>query len=159
MARGFSLLELAIVVAVIGVMSAVALPGISSTVARTREDAEVARVEGFVTKARNLARRLNRCVDVERVGQDQLVFRTFGNASVPQCPTYPDADIESTLTVNSRLLRIDEVGGSGNPAGFRFLRDGGAAATADVTLPLGLRSSGRRKVVVVQPLLGFVRAR
>jgi len=64
--RGYSLIEIMVVVAVIGIVSAVAGPNISKAVRRANEPAQLLRVHGFLVEARNFARRTNQCVTVTR---------------------------------------------------------------------------------------------
>jgi prepilin-type N-terminal cleavage/methylation domain-containing protein len=64
--RGYTLVEIMVVVALIGVVSALAGPNISKAVRRANEPAQMLRVHGFLVQARNYARRTNQCVKVTR---------------------------------------------------------------------------------------------
>ncbi len=62
--KGFTLIEAMVVVAIVGIGSALAVPSISDLSRRHRENEAIALVEGALRDARNLARVSRRCVKV-----------------------------------------------------------------------------------------------
>lgn len=65
MVAGFSLLELMTVVALVGVLTAVAVPNITEAIRKSRARAQFYELRTFLVEARNRARLHRRCVLVE----------------------------------------------------------------------------------------------
>jgi prepilin-type N-terminal cleavage/methylation domain-containing protein len=66
--RGFTLIEFMTVVAIIGVVAAMAIPNVNQRIQVEREAAALAEVRGALTSFRNLARTKVVCVQVAVVG-------------------------------------------------------------------------------------------
>ena len=67
--RAFTLIELMMVVAMIGVLSALAVPSFLTQIQEQKVRAAALTVESFLSEARELARRRHQCVDVSISGQ------------------------------------------------------------------------------------------
>lgn len=174
--RGFSLVELMTVVAIFGVLSAIAVPRISSASRRANAPAQIARVQAFFAEARNLARRTNRCVEVKRDDSATLTASTFSTcAATDFCPCRASALADETKTLHLDVgfpadVRVDAL--SGNAAGvfsvgshistdtIVFLADGSTPYAAPAQIPVlvpdderGLQTTTLR----VMPSTGIVR--
>jgi prepilin-type N-terminal cleavage/methylation domain-containing protein len=79
--RGFSLLELMTVLAIIGVMAALAGPNIRESVLRANAGAVFNDVEAYIMRARNTARRINMCLKLQVLaGGDTLHVEPYVQA-------------------------------------------------------------------------------
>ena len=97
MRHGFSLIELMVVVAIAGIGTALAVPAMSSAIRRAKEPTEVVRLRTFLTESRNMARRSNRCVLVERADE-----RTFTRTVLTTC----DAAVAKHCTCAASLVPL-----------------------------------------------------
>ena len=151
-ARGFSLIEAMIVVAIAGIVAAMTLPRISSGVRRERSRAEAVKVADTITRARNRAR-----VQVCRV---QV---TIGAASVALGPDPADPTVacrtmpSETVALDAKLVTLSpfQIGGTAtNPLVFNG--DGGVAAASRARMAIALADASPR-VIEVWPAIGTVR--
>lgn len=161
------------VVAVVGVLSAVALPNISAAVRRAREPAEGVRLRTFLTESRALARRTNRCVQLTfasaRVVNRTIITTCSGSlTSLCDCsaPLLPVAVTES-LTLGSAAevtaLRGNTVAITAVPAAMAsgrnilFLANGSTPYLDDAEIEVRLVESLRRQVFALLSASGIVR--
>src|SRR5687768_9164672 len=79
--RGFSFVELLIVVAVFGVLAALALPSIQALVQTRRSSIEVARVQAAIEGARDDARARLRCIRVRKASDASLALEELAPVS------------------------------------------------------------------------------
>lgn len=171
--RAFSLIEIMTVVALVGVMAAIAGPRFAESVRRANAPVQVVRVQSFLSEARNLARRTNRCVKVVRDSSGStLTASTFSTCLVSGtcvCRASFQADSVTTLSLaaviptnanvqalsgNSSTL-TDLTGHAGADA-LIFLPDGSTPYGGDVSFPVNV-PGGPTTVVRVMPAAGIVR--
>jgi prepilin-type N-terminal cleavage/methylation domain-containing protein len=150
--RGFSLLELMIVVAIIGVLSAVGAPMVRDMIAAREDDAALTELKGHLTRFRNLSRTKVVCVEV----------RVEGNALVGtpylQCDPLANALADESYAIDKK--RIELVGFSatglvGNPV---YNKRGGLNLNGPLTLTAKTRRDGLTHTFVVFPATGLVRS-
>lgn len=109
--RGFSLLELAVVVAMVGIVSTLAVPNMMVTVRRTQLDSTAASVAAFVAEARMEALSSRRCVRVV-IHRDQapaeLLMQRLKSFDCHVTPTRPPfisgASSEPWITINRLVI-------------------------------------------------------
>lgn len=180
MRRAFSLIELMVVVALIGIMAALAFPSISASARRANAPVHGVRVHGFLSDARNLARRTNRCVRVTRAADGStLTTQTFSTCAITErCRCRASALADETRTL--RMGDVLPTGGRVEPfvnttltsAAFAaeattddadnvvFLADGSTPYGAAVEVPVvvrGLEAGDRRTTLEIMPATGIVR--
>lgn len=171
--RGFSLVELMAVVAVVGVLSAIALPNISTAVRRAREPAEGVRLRTFLTESRALARRTNRCVQLTfadtRVVNRTIVTSCSGTlAAVCDCSAPLLAvPVTASLTLGSAAevtaVRGNTVAMASVPASVAsgrnvlFLANGSTPYLDDAEVEVRLVESARRQIFALLAASGIVR--
>lgn len=112
MHTGFTLIELMIVVAIVGIAAGVGLPNLSKSVYRSRCRAEALRVAHTISIARNTARAHHHCVDLSVSGLSIAITEWDNNSGacsgLSQVTNYNFAGqyVEtlpsSTLTFNAR---------------------------------------------------------
>ncbi len=164
-----------IVVGMVGVMAALAVPSLSSSSRRASAPVQMMRVHGFMTSARNLARRTNRCVKVERATDgDVLTLSTFSTCTlteVCQCRASNLPNESRTLSMAASQpsdARVTTFAGNSTTAlgtehanddTIVFFADGSTPyaglATVDVNFPDPLGAMVRR--LTVMPATGVVR--
>lgn len=154
-ASGFTLVELMVVVAIIGVAAALAAPSIRDLSRRQRENEAIVDVEGALRDARNTARVNRRCVTVALAGNVITAtksactgFKRFGGSA----PTMGTADGSKTTTIDDTIV----VGALSEPLTFHPY--GGTTAVGNVTLTLSSAALGTsRALITVFPGVGTVR--
>lgn len=141
-ARGFSLMELVVVLAVLALAAAVVAPSVGRTVDGVRARAEVGAVATFLRVAREQAVSRRQALEV-RVDDEThtLVMRRAGQAG--------EAAVRATHLV-SPLLRI---AADPPPARVTFLPQGMSTGARFAILTSGMRGY----VITVDPLTGRVR--
>ena len=98
MVKGFSLMELVVVLAILAIAAAVVVPGVGRTVDGVRARAEVGAVAAFLRSAREQAVSRHQTLEVRVDGESHtLVMRRAGQAG--------EAGVRATRAV-SPLLRI-----------------------------------------------------
>ena len=154
--KGFTLLEMMIVIAIMGIMTAIALPRVSDAVRKARSQADAKKFKSVLTYARYYARSSLRCtmVQVQRnttvdkdVGWEAKVF-SYDSCDPPprrypvkggQEP-YPGEKLEKMVTFNASLVDFpdsdvtdvfDHEFDSGKDVVFLFDRDGAPARQAE----------------------------
>lgn len=134
-ARGFNLTEMMVVVAMMGVLAALALPDIKELTLAATEPKDVVALRGFLAEARGAARRVNRCVVVTRVNTRQLTWALFQN-NTPACPNGTLHAIGGTFNLRSSGLRLDPFLNATNANTILFRRSGGTGYASFATVPL-----------------------
>lgn len=136
--HGFSFVELLIVVAIFGVLAALALPSIQTLVQTRRSSIEVAKVQAAIEGARDDARARLRCIRVRKVADATLAFEELAPVAGPggAAATCGGSSVASTETksFDARAVRI------ASDVDFTFTRSGSVEGTVDrdVTI-IGLR--------------------
>ena len=139
MARGFSLMELVVVLAILAIAAAVVAPGVGRTADGVRARAEVGAVAAFLRSAREHAVSRQQAMEV-RVDDEThtLVMRRAGHTG--------EAAVQATRAV-SPLLRIEA-----DPAHVTFLAHGmSTGARFAIAAP-----GSRAYLITVDPLTGRV---
>jgi prepilin-type N-terminal cleavage/methylation domain-containing protein len=172
---GFTLLELMTVVALVGIMTAIATVQVSSAVQRANAPVHGVRVHGLLSDARNLARRTNRCVRVTRNADGSVLsaqtFATCALAEVCRCRASALPDETLTLTLDNvipRNARVQPFAGTGVTAGFTdvavadalvFLADGSTPhpTSVGVTVSVPVDGVAQTATLRVMPATGIVR--
>lgn len=150
--RGFSLIEMMIVVALIGIMSALVVPNISQRVADSEAEAEMLAVRDGLVRMRNLSRTNAACVRVtinanSFVGTPFLECDPLGNEQT--------ADVV-TVEIDSDHVTLGSFGGALATPPFVFQRTGGHDLDGTVTFTATYATGGTR-TFNIYPATGFVR--
>ena len=106
--RGFTLLELMVVVAIASIMSAMAIPNISVATRRQKTLAETADIERFLLGSRDTARVKNRCVELRAAG-DRLVRTTYENCTGIEAAFYSGTTPTVSDVVRTKELVLDKM--------------------------------------------------
>ena len=148
--KGFTLLEVMMIVAVMGIASAIALPSISTTIRKARSESEARKFKSVLTYARYFARSSLRCTLVQVTRNNAASADQGWEAKVwsydscnPPARTYPiyggrtpypNEKLEKIVYFNSsvvdfpdsdRLAVLDGKYDSNKDVIFLFNRDGG----------------------------------
>ena len=172
----FTLVELMVVVALFGVVAALAIPQISAASRRANAPVQGLRVHGFVSEARNLARRTNRCVKVDRAADGStMTAQTFSTCTLTEvCRCRASALPDTTLNFRMadgapRDARVEAFSGNVSTAAFAdvassgdgiiFLADGSTAYVDAVRIPVTVPLDGGDTTfeLRVMPATGIVR--
>ena len=154
--RGFTLLEVMMIVVIMGIASAIALPSVSNTIRKARSESEARKFRSVLTYARYYARSSLRCtmVQVKRnnaASADQGWEAKIWSYATCDPPArtypiyggrtpYPDEKLEKTVYFNSALVDfpdsdklaiLDNEFDSGKDVVFLFNRDGGLGPLAE----------------------------
>jgi prepilin-type N-terminal cleavage/methylation domain-containing protein len=115
-ARGVSLLELLIVVAILGIATASAVPNLMPTVAGHRLHAQALAVSGFVDAVRRRAIADGRCYRIRKVGSSLVAQRRTGS----DCVNLSEDGWTSTGTLNQEQSTVFGLSGQSltTPTGF-----------------------------------------
>jgi prepilin-type N-terminal cleavage/methylation domain-containing protein len=170
--RGYSLVEIMVVVAMIGVLSALAGPNISAAVRRANEPAQLLRVHGFLVEARNYARRTNQCVKVTRnaAGTQLTAAPVALCAATDTCQCRASVVAAETftldLTAQSPPITVSPfTGNTGVPSSLTgsatgdallFLANGSTPYPSTATVNVSLPERGQ-KTITVLPASGILR--
>lgn len=163
--RGFSLLELMVVVALVGILASLAVPSFQGGMERKKAALEIERVSHALLEIRNYARTRIRCVEVT-ISAHQIVATPYEDGANPNepCanPTTPIADEVKTYTFASTVslsaatapglggnLWFDQSGGPFDPSNDTILLD----PTQIVVTPTVVAA----RTVRIYPLTGAVR--
>lgn len=150
---GFTLVELFVVVAIAGVLAALAMPAISAMAQQRAARAEVARIRASLETARDAARAQLRCMHVTRPTTTSLQVEELESSSA-SCGT---AVVTTTVTqYNASLVDITTA------IDITFDRTGGLAGVTDAYLDLTVSEKRPGAADVPQTLrvfrvLGLVR--
>lgn len=170
--RGYSLVEIMVVVAIIGVLSALAGPNISAAVRRANEPAQLLRVHGFLVEARNYARRTNQCVKVTRnsAGTQLTAVAVALCAATDTCQCRASVVAAETFTLdltrqsppitvssfanNTGVASALTASATGNA--LLFLPNGSTPYAATATVNVSLPERGP-KTITILPASGIMR--
>jgi len=160
--RGFSLLELLIVVSIVMVIAAMATPSVLNTVRRYQLESAARNVASVLMRARYEAIRLNRRVNtiyfVDPIGNDPPAYGVDEGSPGPPVTTIPDGILQDTEPQMPLSTAVTMVGtGPGVPA-FATMGTNYTAAAVTVLGPPGLPtyqiSYGSVGTVIYQPTPG-----
>ncbi len=156
MRRAFTLLELSVVLAIVGVMISLAVSIGSETVAQARFHEDVERVRGHLVDARNHARRQAICVEVRRVDAQSLSAGVIDDPSIG-CTSAPHATAphRAMTSLNSAAAFTPfDVGGVSVDA-ILFRPDGSVALANPATIRLTTAASSA--ALAIWPAAGIVK--
>jgi type II secretion system protein H len=150
--RGFTLIELMIVVGILGVAAALATPTFTTAIRRARVEAQAKRVTMALHEARNLARNSQRCVRVI-VTAPEINFQAYtpGNADCSVLGAAVGDNYRFTFRDDSNNLRVLTF----TPITFDFNNVGGIVG--NVKKQVRATSSTRNLTVEIWPAIGTVR--
>lgn len=152
-ARAFSLVELSVTVAIVGIVAALATPNVTSMVQARKASIEVDKVESRIKKARDDARARLRCIRVQR--GPSLNQLTISEMVAAPSGCGATAASSTTETFDARAVEITTA------LDITFTRSGSVSgAGADPTFTItGKRDDGstRPQTYQVFRLLGLVR--
>jgi prepilin-type N-terminal cleavage/methylation domain-containing protein len=128
-ASGFSLLEVIVVVAIAGVLAALAAPSVQALVQTRRSSIEVAKVQAALEGARDDARARLRCIRVRKSGDATLTLDELAPIAGASTCGNTIASTE-TRTFDARAVRI------ASNIDITFTRAGSVAGNVDVDLTI-----------------------
>jgi prepilin-type N-terminal cleavage/methylation domain-containing protein len=157
--RGFSLVELCVVIGIAGVLAALALPSVQALVQTRRASIEVAKLHAALEGARDDARARLRCIRVRKTSDaslalDELTPITDASGAIACGTAIAKSEAKN---FDARALRI------ASDVDFTFTRSGSVAGAADAVDPqitvMGLRPDAgpRTYELRVYRTLGLVR--
>ena len=169
--KGFTLLEMMVVIAIMGIMTAIALPRVSDAVRKARSQSEAKKFKSVLTYARYFARSSLRCtmVQVQRnttvnkdVGWEAKIW-SYDSCEPPATrypikggrEPYPGEKLEKMVTFNAALVDFpdsdltdvfDHTYDSGKDVIFLFDRDGAPAKQAEKETTIRARTFRVRSI-------------
>lgn len=165
--RGFSLIELMIAIAVVGVMAGIALPNIIESIQRQQAIASEKEVADFIVRARNFARTTG-CetrvsIDNSSTPHSITIATTETDSNEPCYSLQTDSVLNAgnalRWTANANLsltvFTLDS-GAATSPAGtLTFNTEGGTDETEEVVMTV-TNSFGSTRTIEVWPLIGSI---
>jgi prepilin-type N-terminal cleavage/methylation domain-containing protein len=153
-ARGFSLIELMIVVAIIGIASAVAAPSISAAATRRNADEAFRQLMAFVTTARDEARMQRRCVQVTRPSASELSMQRLTLNADGSCSSTADG-APKVRNFNAAYISIPATTDfTFDAAGARILPNVDAS---DVAITVKADGASNVRTIRIYRTLGLIR--
>lgn len=120
--RGFTLAEVAVVAAIVGILASMATVGVTALSGRAKMQRDADSVEELVRKARNLARSERRCVRLDATaGRLTMMPLTHARGAPPDCAGGVDDAARKQVINLVPAVRL-------TPTSFFFDRAGGAVA-------------------------------
>lgn len=152
--RGFSLIEMTVVMVIVGVLAAVAVPNLNDRIAMYKEDEALAGVQAAMTRFRNLSRTKVVCVEVK------IELNTLTATPYKECDPLDDAiDLPLPEAFDPRIIDLLDFTAPGLVGDPVFQKRGGL----DLEGPLLLRVQSVRTAKIhtleVYPATGLVRRR
>ena len=148
-----------IVVAMFGVLAAVAFPDIKEITLTATEPKDVVALRGFLAEARGAARRVNRCVKVTRVNSRTLTWAPFENAT-PACPTAVLPAISGGFVLQSTGLQLNAFLNATDANTIIFRRSGGTPYASFASVPIARVRGGTTTFVrhlQIMPATGSIK--
>lgn len=159
-ARGVTLLEIMVTLSILGVIAALAVPGISAASRAARESEALGRVEHALQSARGMALRLNRCVAVDLVSSQTLRVREHSGTLPAGCDAPALGVAERLFRIPASLAALDlEVGGTDGDLSLVFLPEGGTPYAGPASLRVRTKVRKTLTTFEVLPKLGLVQRR
>ena len=161
--RGFTLMELMMVVAIVGVFAGMAFTSISTMQNKTKANQEFTALMAFITKARNLSIGFLKCTDVEiSPAQNRIRYNTYDFDDVNNTCTSPSG-LPATMEcpIGSHPTQCDHRDIRGYLEVKDFI-DSDATSNASTKITFhpkgGLFQVGRPKVRLLRTLLSEANA-
>lgn len=146
---GFTLIELSIVLGLFGVLAAIAVPNINTSVGRWRADEKANQIRGFILAARNDARVGLRCVAVD-VAVHQLSATTYTDANCTSLSTPLAGGVTSNTFGNQVTFS--------NPGRLLVFNGQGSVVGTHNVIPLNASTRFRDYHLKIWPAIGAVRS-
>jgi type IV pilus assembly protein PilE len=155
---GFTLIELMISIAIVGVMAGLALPNIIESIQRQQAIASEKEVADFIVRARNFARTTG-CETRVTVDNSSalhtLTYQTTATVNTDPCFTIDGLQWTADDAISLSVWVLDD-GSDTTPTGtLTFNTQGGTDETQETVLTVS-NSFGTVRVIEVWPLIGSV---
>lgn len=149
-----------VTLAIAGMLSTLAVSGISDASLAARENEAIARVEQTLVAARSLALRTNRCILVEVLNPHTLQVSEYVDATPQVCDVPPLGLTERIVSIPRKALHVSTtVEGTEGAPSVIFLPEGGTPYAGPAILTATTRVRQLTAKFEVHPRLGRVERR
>lgn len=148
--RAFTLVEVMVVVALIGIFAALAVPNMTERIEAQKAEYEVLKVEDALTRFRNLSRVRVVCVEVQVVGNSLQATPYL------DCDPLANPQAVETVAFNPKYVTLGAITGPGLVGNLTYKKDGGHGLAGPAQLALTLPTGGARTIKIF-PATGYVR--
>jgi len=153
LARGFSLIEMTVVMVIVGVLAAVAVPNLNDRIAMYKEDEALAGVQAAMTRFRNLSRTKVVCVEVK------IELNSLSATPYKQCDPLDDALDVLVEPFNPRIIDLLDFTAPGLVGDPVFQKRGGLDLEGPLLLRVQSVRTGQIHTLEIYPATGLVRRR